>query len=560
MADNGVVVSSLLVVLLALFLGNDYIPVLVELWIIYLLKKEFFDKLMRRAYARRGELILIASLMLLAFYARTRYVVGFGLGDDSYYAWTSYNFMMQGFKAVPPDFPSNYRVGLWIPISASFKLLGINDWSYVLFPLVSSTLLVIVVYLLGTELVGPEAGFFAGLIQAVSTFDLSFATTMTIDIPAAFLLALGILLFLKAEKKDGFENSALNAGSAVCTMWAYFIKIPSLSILLVYLTLTALRRNKRASHLVMYCALGTMLAATFIWDYHVSGNPIQYIQGELRVGPKSAPLVQIWRLYPEWMFTNKNSMGVHLFGFHFWLAAAAALYCLADKGLRDKAVPALVWFTVTFIFLEFFPTSLEPPLKVSFRFFRYAYAFVPPASLISGAALAWLYRRWAFGTSRGKKHRLNWKLALLYVFVLVYAGISINQGLDLAKRYVDHYNDPRYAVRYIASLPPKPVYGDYIFLDRFNFETGYERIGDTRWDVNGVGTNIIVKDKDVSRLRNISRGYVVFGGARGMDASPQSVLQTGSFKPPKKWHLIYEDDKPLDANRWEPLRVYSIKK
>jgi hypothetical protein len=511
----------------------------------------------------RSEAFWLIALLILSAWLRVHHLIGFGLGDDPYYGFTSKAFLNSGFDALNRDFGSNYRVGLWLPISSSFRLFGIGDFSFVLFPLLSSTLLVGVVYFTGRLLVGRDAAWFAALVQAFSSFDVTFSSTMTIDIPASFLLATSFLLFFAAERVGIWANLAFLLLASLLVLWAFFIRLPALVMVGVFGILTLVRWRHLPKHLALYGFLALALAGFFLFEYLDTGDPLNYLHRELEFSPQPGPFRELWRLYPDWMFTTRNWLGVLLFGFHFYLASAAILYCLARRELRRVALPFFAWIGVTFAFLEFYPVEWSLPLKGAPRFFRYTHALIPPTCLLIGIAMAPLWR-WAgrgprvsvfvqerrlLGASRGQ--------VVLVGLLAVYAYASVSLGFATARLYDDHYEDARSAARFIASLPPKGIYSDAAFFDRFNFYTGYSRMGQIRWTVGGRNVHYdLVKNRDLEPLRGLRDGYVVMGGSRGVDYASQWILTRGDFDPPGSWKQVFEHCRPVTPHRPESLRVY----
>lgn len=508
---------------------------------------------------RWREPIVVGLLVALAAALRARHLVGFGfVSDDAYYAQTSQYVLENGLGSLDLSFGSNYRVGLWLPISLSFRWLGIHDASFVLFAWLASVLLVGVVYLLGYRLFGPTAAFFAAAAQAVSSFDLAFASTMTIDIPTSCLLASSLLLFLEAERAPVARGLVLHGLAALCVVWAYFIKLPAPAILLVYGAYTLLNHRRFWRHAGFYGWVGLLLLATFAVDLYRTGDALHYLHRELVFAPHPGLFSDLGWLYPRWMFLPEASRGVRLFGPHFFLATLAALGCLASSRLRRASALPLLWLACQFLFLEFFPGAWELPYRVMPRFFRYTHAFVAPASLLIGFCLgelwAWLGRRTLRSPGLARLAAAALALALL-----AYALGSSAQGFRIARLYRDHYQDERFAARLLASLPPGPIYSDHHFYDRFNFETGYRRVEQPRWEVDGFDTQREIVGKGfLDPLREVTEGYVVMGGARGVDYGTMWILKQGDFRPPDHWVLVAQYDQPLDPFRPEVLRIYSI--
>ena len=420
-------------------------------------------------------------------------------------------------------------------------------------------LLVPVVYLIGRELVDGRAGVFAALVQTVSTFDVGFATTMTIDIPVSFLLSSSLLLFLKAEKAGVAGNIGLNFLAAFLILWSYYIKLPAPSIMLVFGALTLLRWRHWRRHFSLYAWVGVLMGATFAIDYWLHGDPLNYLHNELKYAAKPSPFSTQYHYYPEWMFTNWNWIRSYYYGFHFHLAVLALAWCLVFRETRRQVLPFLLWFAPIFLFLEFYPPNWTLPYEVMPRYFRYVHAFLPPTSLMSGVFLASLWRAAGRAGAQLAGGRLVSGLprAAVGALILLYGALSVSQGLAIAALYREYYTDGREAIAFLVSLPPRPIYTDNNLHDRFNFDTSYARRPQARWDVDGVSIQAeIVPSKDLEPFRGLTDGYVILGGSRGVNYG--AVLLRGSFEPPADWKLIFESDRPIDKYRREPLRIYEV--
>jgi hypothetical protein len=515
---------------------------------------------------RAKETVALFLLLALAALLRAQPLVGWGfVGDDPYYSYTSNYVLENGLGALKLTFGSNHRLGLWLPISLAFRCFGIHDASFVLFALLGSLLLVGVVYFLARRLFGPSAAFFAAGAQAVSSFDLAFASTMTIDIPTSCLLASSLLLFLEAERAGRGRNLVLHGLAAFCVLWAYFIKLPAPAILLVHGAYTLLNPRKFWRHAGFYGWVGLLLLASFAVDLYRTGDALHYLHSELASSPRPALFSELGWLYPHWMFLPEHNRGMRLFGAHFFLAALAATACVAIPRLRRASTLPLLWLAGQFAFLEFFPGTWTLPYQVMPRFFRYTHAFVAPASLLIGPCLAELWGMLARNSHRAGLER-RWRRGLarlgaaaLALALVAYAFGSITQGFRIARLYKDHYQDERFAARLLAALPPRPIYSDHHLYDRFNFETGYRRMGQLRWQVEGLDIQREIVGKSyLEPLRGVTEGYVVIGGSRGVDWGTMWILKQGDFRLPHHWVLIAQYDQPLDVFRPEVLRVYSV--
>ncbi len=525
---------------------------------------------------------IVALLLLSAIAFRSWHFIGFGLGDDPYYAHRASLYLEKGPEALDTFMGSNYRMGIFGPIALSFLAFGVNDLSYALFPYVCSILLVLVVYLLGREVIGWEAGVFAAFFQSVSTFDIIFASTFTNDIAIAFMHSVGILLFLKAGKADKRMQKFYGISSAFFIFWSYMIKWPSLMIILVFGALTLAKIREPKKYIYFYASLGAMLLAFMALDYGISGNPVNYIVSDIKVGPAKPLFTEDWNFYLRWMFTNDNWLMARMFGFHFYLGAAAFAAALLIRKLRHGTWVFMSWAAILFMFLNFFPGEFSLPYRLTPRFFRYTYAFVVPLSIIMGAAAASAWGALSRGTNTamresaimmpihdakmamGLASRMKHTAKILAKTILLallagYAIVSVGGGWNTGQLYKTNYDDVKAASVYLAGLPPKPIYADNKMHDVYNFHTSYLRMDSVPWGIGNENIQSeVVGNKRYALLDNLTEGYIVFGGSRGVDFSQFWTMQLRNFRPPENWRLIYIYNAPLGGHREEPLRIYEI--
>jgi len=501
---------------------------------------------------KNKEAFFLVIILVFAAITRTMFFVGFGLGDDSYYASTSKLFMENGFKQLSLEFGSNYRIGLWIPISLSFKLFGINEVSFVLFSLLSSLGLIVVSYLIGKELFNEKVGLIAAFIISIAPFDSVFASTMTIDIPTNFLLAVSFLCFIKGIKSSKKKSITYYLLSNLCIIWAYFIKFPSVSMIFVFILISLMNFKKIKRHLIFYIILSCLFLTSFLIDYLLSGDPLHYFHQEMKYGPKPSPFASIGSWYFKWMFTREMSFGILMFGYLFYVSVFSIAYCIIKK--MKTSYYLLIWFFTIFACLEFLPMGLNPYM-VAPRFFRYTHATFVPAVLISAMVL---YSIWNSAVARFKKSSILIK-ALFSIFFVLLAYTSLLEANKLANLYKDSFSDSKQAAMFLSILQPKAIYTDNSMLDRFNFNTKYERVNQTFPSFNIGFQKNVIEEKNYSVLSNISDAYIVFGGSRAPDINPILVLNAKNFQVPSSWIMLKEIKKEVEIYRAESLKIYFIK-
>jgi len=496
---------------------------------------------------------ILLAILTFAVFLRSMFFIGFGLGDDAYYASTSKSFMESGYKNIYLEFGSNYRISLWVPISFFFKIFGISNVSFVLFPFLASLGLVVVSYLIGKELANEKVGLMAAFFIAINPFDAVFASTMTIDIATDFLLALSLLLFIKGNKNTKNMFIVYYLLAILFLVWTYFIKLPSLFMVSAFVLITLIEIKNIKRHLIFYTILSICFLMLLTADYIISGDFLHYLHQELKYAPRPGLYSSMKNMYFNWMFTGDLSYGILLFGYFFYFEVFGLIYCTIKK--LDKVYPLIIWFLVMFFFLNFMPMKVNPYM-VPPRFFRYTHAFFVPAIILFAISLDSV---WNFVIGKSRKHMPLIKLSFFVVLFAITIS-SLYYGIKLSNMYKDAFSDTEEAAFFLAGLEPKPIYSDNIMLDRFNFYTGYERT----WQVNfNLGLfsfqQDIIEKRNYEPLREISDAYVITGGARAPDIGPYYILSSNYFNKTENWELIKVIERDLTEYRAEYLKIYYVK-
>ncbi len=487
----------------------------------------------------------LLTIVLLAAVVRWCFFVGFGVtADDLIYAGMSSEVARRGWEAVDLRYGVQYRLGLSVPVALLFHAGGINDLTYVIYPLLMSLVSIVVVFLLGRHLFGRTAGLTAALLVATCPFDAVFASSMTIDVITSCLTAITVLAFLMAREASGARYFAYALLGAAATLVAYMIKEPALYVLpcLGALTLTRSRDRGVVLHdLVFYGVVGAGVAATFAADYWAMGDAlnrfhVQLPQSGSATGPVSETLLQ----YPRWVWL-RSPEGTMPFGYLFYALVPAVLYVVA-RGPARAHVP-LLWLLVLVLLLEFFPKQLHP-LTLSPRYPRYAHAWIAPASLVVAVALEGVRR---------------WRPGAFWVCIAVLATSGLLEARTLHHVWAGPLSDRNEAASFLAALPPKPVYSDFWLTGRYAFVMQYAPTLWTPWELEHKSLQVDVIEKDdFATLWTIPKGYVVTGGSRGAGIGMYSVLNLKGNAPPPTWRLLKEIARPLGALRLEPLRIWEV--
>ena len=173
----------------------------------------------------RGLLLLL--IILIGCALRALCFIGYGLGDDDIYAPSSLYLLKNG--ALSLDYGPNYRYGVHIPVALAFMLSGINQFSFVAFTFLCSLGQIIVIFKITDFLCDRKTALVAATLASVCSFDIAFASTMTIDIQCTFLMSLSFYLFMIwFRQAEAHRRRLILAGSIFLVVWSYFIKFPAL--------------------------------------------------------------------------------------------------------------------------------------------------------------------------------------------------------------------------------------------------------------------------------------------------------------------------------------------
>lgn len=482
----------------------------------------------------------LMAIIAVALLIRTICFIGFGLGDDPYYASTARFILTNEYP--PLEFGSNYRIGLFLPIIISFGLFGINDVSFVLYPLLASLASIVVVYLICKELFDENIGIIAAILLAFSPFDAVFSSTMTIDIITSFFTALTFYFFIKANKEEGLRQKIYFISASLTLFYNYLIKIPTVAIICCFVILTIIDFKLFKKHAVFYAAIAVIFLSSFIADYLLTGGFFNYLVRELKHGPKSMGIEALYA-FPCWMF-GRDWDGTRLFGYYFYAALAALIYAMVER--RKSSYPIWVWGLMIFTIMEFMPEKFSLPYSPIARFSRYTHAFLLPCIIITALGI---YSLW------------EWRKPVFFAALIALIVSSNIETGHKRKIWKEPFEDAREATKLLITLPKKPVYSDNWFCDRLAFDLRYTREprAGYNWRLNGKLFQLdIIEKRDYAELLSIKHGYIVAGGSRGLYVWDGAIFYLENFSPPSNWKLIKEFPKEITPFRKETLKIFEV--
>ncbi|MGC2109539.1 MAG: glycosyltransferase family 39 protein [Candidatus Korobacteraceae bacterium] len=208
-------------------------------------------------------------------------------------------------------------------IAASFEVFGVKDWAARL-PLILGVLaLFLATYSLGKRTLGERAGFWAGVVLAVSIGPYLFTRVLLPDMLIALWLTLGLDFFLRTLEEEPPSMAscwglAATMALDVLTKGLIGIVFPA-AIIGLYLIVTGnlkhlLRMRLLSSTLVLLViAAPWHIAAAienraagqsrgFLWFYFVNEHFLRYLGKRIPHDYDTVPLLLFWALVFLWLF------------------------------------------------------------------------------------------------------------------------------------------------------------------------------------------------------------------------------------------------------------------
>ena len=429
--------------------------------------------------------ILLFLIVLLALGLRIFCYTGpIGSDDNSYYIG-AYEIHEGTYQPT-----SNYwktRYGMLLPIAASYKVFGTNEYAAALWPMLSALGAVIVCYFLGKSVLDEKTGLLAALLLAVYPLDIHYSGLILPDVPLSFLMAASALAFIHASRSDKHApifyliSGLLLAFAYSCRSMAILL-VPFLGVYVAFF-----ERKLKRSHALF--ALGFLapifLEGFYFWTQGLSPWHNFNLNARATVLVNSSGECSTSQAYyPTVMF---NSLPI--FGPHFFLFIPAMVYSLVKR--ERGALIFLCWAGIILFVLQFGFVSLFPPLPI-IKVRKFLILATVPLILIGA---------WALMQLRG---RFRWALAAVLLGTSLYSIEPYSYKDDRTPETVGGQTER--VLAYLEKLPPKPIYASRRTNGMLRISSGFEIKPERLHDLNKV--------KSPHDLENcyvvINRFYILF--------------------------------------------------
>ncbi len=302
-------------------------------------------------------LIIIAALALrLIFFIGSRYWEA-----DSFCYWNIAAMIMEtGFKnifqyasiaKVSQSFA--FRFSVILPNTLFFSLLGVNEVSAHLWPLICSLGEVVLIFYLGRLLFDEDVGILAAGLLAFYPIHVVYSTVLTADLILSFFLGLSVFCFLKGLTEE--TKKILYYGlSGFFIFLAYTTKAYAPLIYIVLLCFMLLYKKYEKLQLIALVSFLFLLVLLYLYYYVDHGSFFFHWQTLKRYsGHKTAYLFfYLTNLFP--IVTGRNL--VNESGVFPYFVLMATIVILLKK--HKPAYPVISWLLILYLYMEFGSMSL----------------------------------------------------------------------------------------------------------------------------------------------------------------------------------------------------------
>ena len=470
----------------------------------------------------------ILVLMGLGLALRLAYWSGYGLADDPIFRGNVVELLKT--HGLLGDNIS-YRLAWLIPTTLFCKIFGLTEFGMIFPVTATGTLGIGLVYALGKSLYGRSGALIAALLLIAQPLDFAWSTMWSNDIFVSFFSALSIFFLLRALRQEvDVWKSRLWILTGMSLWLGCQARVSAAAVLPAVAVICWMHRRRLDTTFVDFVVtVGVLSGGTSIMYYLVTNDPIGPYHAEFFGYRMSA--ADFWT-YPN-VFFWRDHLGHFL---HAWYPHLLVVLALASPWLRIRTSREVFWWLLfVFAALQFNVKWVDGAWFTAFRNIRHAHVLVYPTILLLAGYLVGLrrqHRMWCDGV-----------VAALLVF-------GLWQGIAVASKTKVAFADRREACRFLATLPPKPIYADV------PLQMSCLVLEGVPWKFEAVQSE---PGQGKLQLAAGTSGYLVTGGSREPIYGPLFAgAPRADALTPGKWKLLREVPGPAQPSPWrpEPLRVW----
>ena len=221
---------------------------------------------MKQKKLLKNSKFLLLTIVLFGLALRLIFFSGMGSSDS-----LAYSRYAQELDKIEPT-TLGVRIGLIYATALSHSLFGINDFSAVLFVLLTSIGSIVLAFYFGKLLFNKKVGLIASFLLSFFPLDVVYSTKLGSDIPSAFFMALGVYFFLYSEIKSkhniGYYLSGLFIGIG------YLIRESALLIALFFLIYVIYKKRIKKEYFLVAFGFLTIFIIELLIFYTLTGDSL----------------------------------------------------------------------------------------------------------------------------------------------------------------------------------------------------------------------------------------------------------------------------------------------
>lgn len=475
-----------------------------------------FTKALQNSFLSNTKFLLF-FIVIFGLFLRLIFFSGIGTSDDLSYSSYSYNVDKGIYK--DSTLTLAVRIGIIYATALSYSIFGVNDFSSVLFILLTSLGSIILIFYFGKLLFGENVGLLAAFLLSFFPLDVYYSTRLLTDLPSAFFMALGVYFFLYSEIKHKKWYGTGYFLSGIFIGIGYLIKETAVLIVLFFIVYVIYNRRIKKAHFFVALGFLVIFAVEMLIFYAFAGDPFFRIFASQKYltkaviesydyfGRLSFPL---GLLHYPYMFLTDN-----LISYFYIFIFIAICYCLVYK--KREAYNMLFWLFPLLLYLSFGSSSISQyiPFNATSRYL--SIITIPGILLLS------------FFLSEKNEliKKLFMPLALILLLLVSLGSVYLHDERNILGNLKSAYP--------ILEKLDKPIFIDGRSIKALNYISKYKNEIDLKEypdDLTKVKDAYVVINRDmIKRLE---------------DAHKQMKFKKEIHNPPKTWIVVKEigeDDK-----------------
>src|SRR3989338_1639287 len=304
--------------------------------------------------------VLLLLIVLFGLFLRLIFFSGMGISDSLVYSKTA-NDINTG-KGIDPNstLTLSTRMGLIYPTSISYRLFGINDFSSVLFVLLTSTAGIILVFYFGKLLFNEKVGLMASFLLSFFPLDVVYSTKLLSDLPSAFFMALGVYIFLYSELKSKLRYGIGYFLSGIFIGIGYLIRESAVLIALFFIAYILCKKSIKKEYFLVPFGFLVIFVLESLMFFAVTGNPLFRSMASQQFLLKASIAYNYFGrldfplglLHYPWLFLTNS-----LLSFFYTFVFIAIGYSLIYR--KKEAYNMIFWLMPLVLYLSFGSASLS---------------------------------------------------------------------------------------------------------------------------------------------------------------------------------------------------------